>query len=600
MASEKGNTESPPELGRFIGYGVFLFSFAVYLATLAPSVTFWDSGELILGALSLGNSHPPAYPMFCLLGKGFSFIPLGNAAYRVNLLAASSAACAACMLFTLVKEMGSGRPGIEWVAAGLALSFAFLRSLWSVSVLSEMYALNAFLLIATVYMMLLYDKGGRDAYLYASAFLLGLALVNHQSVLMFIPAYAAYHLFSRENYKKPVVLLQSLFFFLLGYSVIFYMPIRAAASPAINIGDPKSLANFMWSIKWPENIAMIESLFKNAIHGMTGLRLFYLPLGPAACAVMLYVLRKKLFLFMLAFSAVLYYVGTNMVTAPITKWGLQSKFYTPVFLFFGLAAVSALFQFWVGIPGNKARGVAWTVPLVFFCLAFPLGVMAYNYDEVDNSRNFFAYDLASNTLKSVGQDAAIFAWGDNGIFPVWYLQGAERFRDDVFFIHTEILTYPWYMADRRAGMYRKYGIRYTPPPNLLDLKASVPIMRLMLEKATPTYFDFSAASQLGYKMELLKPQGLVYLTPTWEAVPLGSLWGKYALRGAFDNTTNKAFAAEGILEIYAWESSVWAQVAYADGKTGEAIQAYDLAKNLGLKDDSLDRWAEGLKESRVR
>jgi hypothetical protein len=65
---------------------VFVITLGVYLATLSPSVTLEDSGELITGAATFGVPHPPGYPLWTMSGFLFAhLIPFGNVAWRVNL-----------------------------------------------------------------------------------------------------------------------------------------------------------------------------------------------------------------------------------------------------------------------------------------------------------------------------------------------------------------------------------------------------------------------------------------------------------------------------------------------------------------------------------
>ena len=62
-----------------------LVAFFVYLWTVAPNVTLLDSGEFIVAAQHFGVAHPPAYPLWTLLVWFFQLLPLGNAAWEINL-----------------------------------------------------------------------------------------------------------------------------------------------------------------------------------------------------------------------------------------------------------------------------------------------------------------------------------------------------------------------------------------------------------------------------------------------------------------------------------------------------------------------------------
>src|SRR5947207_15957807 len=63
--------------------------FILYAATLAPSTAMWDTSEYIAAAYTLGLPHPPGNPLFVLIGRVFSILPIApNVAMRIHLLAA--------------------------------------------------------------------------------------------------------------------------------------------------------------------------------------------------------------------------------------------------------------------------------------------------------------------------------------------------------------------------------------------------------------------------------------------------------------------------------------------------------------------------------
>jgi len=585
---------------RYAGPLVLLASFFVYLLTLAPEVTYWDSGELTLGAAALGVPHSPGYPTFCILGKGFSFLPFGNAAYRLNLMSASFAAFTAYLLYLLVRGIGRSSGAGVPVAVSSALAFAFSGLFWGLSVVAEVYTLNTFLLSLIVYLVFLYENDGHPAHLPLSAFLAGLALATHQSAVFLMPAYAGYVLYARGNYRRPVLLLVLLSFALLGFSVTLYLPVRAAAMPSINVGDPSTLDGFKWVMKWDEHVKLAGFMPKRTAQLVGKAGLPAVLAGLAACLAAAWALRKRPYVLFIALSSVTYFLGIIALTAGdvhITRWGLQTKFYVPAILLSVPLVSFALFKLiepGKRKEGKKARPAA--APVAWVLLAVPVWLLFTGYKSNDNSGNFFAFDFGANTLKSVRQDAALIGWGDNGVFPVWYLQGVERYRDDVMFMSAELMTHYWYTAQMKDVMLRKYGIDYRPPKDLVEQSRYMPVLKFMLESRTPTYFDYSAARQLGVKMENLANQGLVYATDKRHADDIGHIWDRYALRGMLYGPSNEAFVAEGITGIYGYECIIWAQQANAQGRPEEAVKAYEIAKKLGAGDKYLDVWIEKVRK----
>src|SRR5512146_3405380 len=82
----------------------------IYLLTLAPSVTFFDSGEFLTATYSLGSAHSPGYPLFINYAKPFTYLPFGNIAFRVNIATAISAAVACYGVYLLVSYFLAGEP----------------------------------------------------------------------------------------------------------------------------------------------------------------------------------------------------------------------------------------------------------------------------------------------------------------------------------------------------------------------------------------------------------------------------------------------------------------------------------------------------------
>ena len=65
-----------------------VLALVVYTATLSPGVYGFDSAELSTGAYTLGIVHPPGYPLYLLIAHLFVQLPIGDVAYRVNLMSA--------------------------------------------------------------------------------------------------------------------------------------------------------------------------------------------------------------------------------------------------------------------------------------------------------------------------------------------------------------------------------------------------------------------------------------------------------------------------------------------------------------------------------
>ncbi|MFQ6029122.1 MAG: DUF2723 domain-containing protein [Dehalococcoidia bacterium] len=165
---------------------IFLGVFLVYLFTMAPTMHARDSAEFSAVIYKLGVPHATGYPLYILLGKLFTLLPVGDIAYRVNLMSGVFAAGTIVIVYQL-GFLASGRKTSAMAAAGiLAFSYYF----WVSAVVAEVYALHAFLTAATIYLLLRWYRGDSNMLLYVAGFAWGLSFGNHMSTLLFAPAFA--------------------------------------------------------------------------------------------------------------------------------------------------------------------------------------------------------------------------------------------------------------------------------------------------------------------------------------------------------------------------------------------------------------------------
>ncbi|HYQ95498.1 MAG TPA: DUF2723 domain-containing protein, partial [Candidatus Eisenbacteria bacterium] len=121
-----------------------------YALTLSPTVAWInlgeDSGDLLAASATLGIPHPTGYPLFVLLGRIASLLPLGAIAFRINLIAAIAGAASVYFLVRLAYSLSPPESrgfGALLSAGACALLYASSRGPWSQSVLAEVYTLNA-------------------------------------------------------------------------------------------------------------------------------------------------------------------------------------------------------------------------------------------------------------------------------------------------------------------------------------------------------------------------------------------------------------------------------------------------------------------------
>ena len=600
--------------------------FWVYVQTLAPTVSFFDSGELIAAAYTLGVAHPPGYPLYVLLGWLFSKLPIGAGAYRLNLMSACFATLAALLVFLIThailaadrrtppSEASRRAPDpdqlfIPIVSLVAALTFAFARTPWSQALIAEVYSLNAFLCGLIIWLLVQWRRivvgqegnatpsdehvpalawKGKDIpsvwRLYLVAFLFGLGFGNHQTISLFF--LAACFLVCTTTPRillnvKTIVLI--LVWLMIGLSIYALPPIRAAQNPPINWGNPSSWRQFKWLVtrEGYNNVPRGEGLsgiwrdlrqktvteqdilagqspipdrqargVARSVHILTS-SLFFRQLATfhpqrdfgalgailAMLGLLYGIVRYRIPTLTLLIAIGAFVLLTVLVSDPPEEnIFLVEEFHTPAYLLtavlIGLGLMGlARWMLWVARPWKPVcYGLVLFLSLAF--LLAPGSLMLRHAREVDRSRNYVAYDYASNVLMSLQPKAILFTWGDSGAFPLWYLQIVEKQRPDVILIHVPHLSSPWYLESLPQALSLVSSTTQAQQENIL---AMVDAIVQRYQGLRPIYFDFSSAHSIVVPYPLL-PHGITYKIALPGETLDETIWNRYRFRGILDQT----------------------------------------------------------------
>jgi Protein O-mannosyl-transferase TMEM260-like len=467
MSDRSRHLLSPPRSALFVG----LATLVVYLLTLAPSLSFIDSGELAAVAARLGVAHPTGYPLFSITGFIVTRLPIGSEEIvRLNamaaLLCAGAAALFAVALRIVLNAVGQRHskgtadiakdPAIHAAAAvGAALILGFTETFWSQATSVEVYSLHLFLLSAVMltFVRAAYgpseEEHARTRWWLACAFLLGLAFTNHMTTVLLVPGlvfwFIAAHGGWRESRKDFVRCLPA---FLFGLTPYLYLPLRAAQNPVPNWGYAATLERFLWHVSGKQYRVWIFSSPEVAWRqlryfaesapgefGYLGLLLAALGLG-----VLYRMERRALWSTVILFvTCVLYAVNYDI--HDIDSYFLLAYWCIAFWAAFGLAAIGS----WAVRRGGRASG---RLPLVLLAPAILL--LFLNFKGLDQSKEYGVEDYTRSMFSSLEPDAVVLSYQwDYWVSASYYYQLVRGERADVAVIDKELLRRSWYIRELR-------------------------------------------------------------------------------------------------------------------------------------------------------
>lgn len=421
---------SEPQLrrpGGFAAVGVSVVALSVFAATLAPTVTSEDSGELIAAAWSFGVPHPPGYPIWTLLNGLFArLVPVGPVAFRTNLCSALCSSVAAVVLYGALRTLRF----TQLAAASVALVWVFGRWSWSQSVITEVYSLNSLFTAAVLWCGLRWYCLRRLRYLMYASLLLGLGMTNHHVIALVGLAMTIWILTLAPGLLRRVRLIAvCVALFLAGLLPYVYLPVRAAASPSMNWGDPSTLDRFwahvsrrQYGAVGPTRVAEPRSaarLSRQLRYVAASVADDLTPiLAVASIAGFVLMLRRNratalLAVLWLGATGGLFAVLANFDLDPTSQWVMR-VFLIPVSMALapGLACLIDFLS--DAVHRLRAKNRDWLGSSVRVCLALagPIVLLVAHWHECNYSRYWYARDHArtSRATPLAGLEHAVEAF----------------------------------------------------------------------------------------------------------------------------------------------------------------------------------------------
>ena len=498
-------------LGTVLVAGLVL---SVYLSLLPSHLSSansgTDGGDLLAAVLTAGVPHPTGYPTYVLLGRLFQDIPLGNPLWRGALLSAIPAALASALLGAWLWQSQTVTPSIADNPARPALLPALVAgAAWGISplllsqaVIVEVHGLQALcVLLALVWTWLLLQSPsawGKGYSLVILAFLYGLGLGNHLTLLLFIPALGAA---AGTALRKGLPVrwgLAQLGALLLGTLVYLYLPLSARQYPSMNWGNPQTWEGFLWVVSggpyrelWLG--APAATLADRLLTWFSWLRQQYglpgLALGAAGallCSQSDRRLMRLLGWVFVSYSllAILFHTADSIV------------YLIPAALVWAVWIAFALWYTW----DARWRGMLWGRWLCFgFCISLLVRFPSV-YRQVDPRTDRRLDEFAQSVLRTAPQSALVLTQSDPDTFSLWYTHFGLKERPDMAVVSVPLTGYPWY-RETLSHTYPDLALPRGVPkgdPGWAELLArrnpQRPVCRTGLTSEQPISFTFECQS----------------------------------------------------------------------------------------------------------
>ena len=533
MTSDVALEKQINKLGWVIGSGVTLAILGLYIWTLAPTVLEADAGEFQFVPWLPGIAHPTGYPLYILLGWLWTHLfPVGEVAWRMNLLSAIFATMAVGLTFVVARHLLEitlpDTPAVaRLITAGVvSTTFAVTETFWSQAIIAEVYALHALFVVAILWLVLkirgqsnLSNAKQWSGKLLAVTF--GFGLTHHVTTILLSPAVLVF-LWTRRRlffYKavdefldKPTILKQLLIYGTLSFAPLLlylYLPLVAASTPyaMLSLSDTESLTLYGNSFRGfldhvtgsvfagqlqpaavgIERVGLVWQLLREQVGwvGVVLAGLGVITMWQRRCYDLL-LLTSLLFLAYVIFNLI-YFIGDVFVLF-IPAWlivclwlgvgglGLSHWIATNFVRYKMSPGQYIVFTGMQRQLGQRLQQIVTSgISLLFFVL--PVTLTITQFSKINQSDNYATTARWQEILAEPIPESAILLSNDrNEIMPMWYYQYVEGHRPDLLGLFPLIVPDERYSNIGRVldqALASERPVYFIKPMDGLALKADI-------------------------------------------------------------------------------------------------------------------------------
>lgn len=421
----------------------FGLPFTLFLLTLAPTVYNLDSAELTTAAATGGITRATGYPLYLMLGWLWSWLPLGDVGYRLNLFSAFNGALTIALAERILQRWQVG----AWASFGALGLLACAPYFWWLSSIAEVYTLHTALMAGLLLALLRWAEAPSPQRLALAGLIAGLGLSHHAATVLLAPGCLwLVSVVAPRRAFAPRSLLAALGALALGLCAYLYLPLRYGALPAFNYAgtyasdgsfrpvDLQTPAGLWWLISGRAFAGQMlayrgTELWAELRDFATHFWRAFLAVGIGPGLIGMAVLLRRNW--RVGGMTVLVFVcsaGFYIDYRVVDKETMFLPTYLIWALWMGVGYQWLLNWLAAGWPPTRVRRAERVLYGVM--LAAVLYAALWNYGQVDASHDWSARQRGEAVLRELPPGALVLGWWDT-VPVVEYLQLVERQRPDV-------------------------------------------------------------------------------------------------------------------------------------------------------------------------